>query len=93
MLARVLSPRLSTVAVIFPAFITTVIPLESPTIRATPSKSLEPSTKAPINSFSLSPATSPIIIDIIKNNEASSVNHHQRVGIAVIPISSKGITP
>ena len=86
------SAQCSTVSVIPPLFMTTVIPRAMPMISATPRRSRAPSTNESVRSVSLSRPISPMMTENRMNSAVISGNHHHSVGIPM-PMSSQGMTP
>ena len=70
----------------------TVMPRAMPMIRATPSRSREPSTKVDVKSPSDIFPTTPMRMAKSRNEAVISGNHHHRVG-SPMPRSSHGMTP
>ena len=77
---------------IWPLFITTVMPRAMPMISATPRRSLAPSTKVVVSSPSFIFPTTPMMMAKNRNDAVISGNHHHSVG-RPMPRSSQGITP
>ena len=77
---------------IWPLFITTVMPRAMPMIRATPSRSRAPSTKEPVRFSSDSPPIRPMMMLKSRNDAVISGNHHHSVGNGTLR-SSHGMTP
>ena len=86
------SAQWSTVSVICPFCITTVMPRAMPMIRATPRRSRAPSTKVVVSSPSFILPTTPMMMAKNRNDAVISGNHHHRVG-SPMPRSSHGMTP
>ena len=86
------SAQCSTVSVIWPLFMTTVMPRAIPMISATPSRSRAPSTKVEVSSPSPMRPTSPMRMANSRNDAVISGNHHHSVG-RPMPRSSQGMTP
>ena len=86
------SAQLSTVSVIFPLFMITVMPRAMPMMSATPSRSRAPSTNEPVRSDSESPPAMPTSMAKRRKEAVISGNHQNSVGIAM-PRSSQGMTP
>ena len=74
------SAQWSTVSVISPLFMITVIPRAIPMINATPSRSPAPTTKVEVSSPSFIRPISPITIENSRNDAVISGNHHHSVG-------------
>src|SRR3954468_7793697 len=90
--ATACSAALSTVSVIRPLFMITVMPRAMPMMSATPSRSRAPSTNVSVNSPSPMRAIRAMMIEKIRNDPVISGNHHHQVGIGT-PRSSHGMTP
>ena len=86
------SAALSTVSVIRPLFMMTVMPRAIPMMSATPSRSRVPSTNVDVKSVSDIRATTPMRIANSRNDAVISGNHHHSVG-SPMPRSSHGMTP
>ena len=86
------SAQLSTVSVIWPLVMITVIPRAMPMIRATPSRSRAPSTKVDVKPVSDIRPASPMRIANSRNDAVISGNHHHSVGTPM-PRSAHGMTP
>src|SRR4029450_5210052 len=89
---RASSAQCSTVSVIWPLFMITVMPRAMPMIRATPRRSRAPATNASVRSVSLRRPTSPMMTENRTKDAVISGNHHHRVG-RQMPRSSHGMTP
>ena len=86
------SAQCSTVSVMPPLVMTTVMPRAMPMMSATPSRSRAPSTNASVSSASLIRPISPMMTENRMNSAVISGNHHHSVGIPM-PMSSQGMTP
>ena len=86
------SAQLSTVSVISPLVMITVMPRAMPMISATPSRSRAPSTNVSVKPVSPIRATTPMRIEKSRNDAVISGNHHHSVG-SPMPRSSQGMTP
>ena len=86
------SAALSTVSVISPLFMMTVMPRAMPMMSATPRRSRAPSTNVDVKLVSDIRLTSPMRIANSRNDAVISGNHHHRVG-RPMPRSSHGMTP
>src|SRR5215471_17958686 len=86
------SAQWSTVSVIWPLFMITVMPRAMPMMSATPTRSLAPSTNVEVSSPSFMCPTMPMRIENSRNDAVISGNHHHSVG-SPMPRSSHGMTP
>ena len=74
------SAQCSTVSVIWPLFMTTVMPRAMPMISATPRRSSAPSTNVVVSSPSFIPPMTPMMMAKSRNDAVISGNHHHSVG-------------